>query len=256
MVISSGLTQLPREALPINARAVAPGFPQARAGVCVVSGGAAGQQRVDAVESVGPVQVPAAGRVGLMVLLLLLLAPLLIFHAGGGVAGGLLHAATVLLDSVEGRRGLVVPPQIVLVQLVLAAVAEEATRLLCDVQIVDLQRRARRRGALGLRVQGGRGRRQGALPPDASPLSAAFSLGQFSKNNPRRRCYIFAILAVRVRGVTVVRHKVALVVKVVVDAGVCFESLRGFPNVHPQGIGRSLLLRLDPRDPRIHWNRV
>lgn len=188
--------------------------------------------------------------------MVVLLAPLLIFHAGGGVAGGLLHAATVLLDSVEGRRGLVVPPQIVLVQLVLAAVAEEAARLLCDVQIVDLQRRARRRGALGLRVQGGRGRRQGALPPDASPLSAAFSLGQFSKNNPRRRCYIFAILAVRVRGVTVVRHKVALVVKVVVDAGVCYESLRGFPNVHPQGIGRSLLLRLDPRDPRIHWNRV
>lgn len=55
MVILLGLTQLPREALPINARAVAPGFPQARAGVCVVSGGAAGQQRVDAVESVGPV---------------------------------------------------------------------------------------------------------------------------------------------------------------------------------------------------------
>lgn len=251
MVILSSLTQLLGEALPINARAVAPGFPQA--GVCVVSGGAAGQQRVDAVESVGPVQVPAAGRVGLMVVLL---APLLIFHAGGGVAGGLLHAATVLVDSVEGRRGLVVPPQIVLVQLVLAAVAEEAARLLCDVQIVDLQRRARRRGALGLRVQGGRGRRQGALPPDASPLSAAFSLGQFSKNNPRRRCYIFAILPVQVRRVTVVRHKVALVVKVVVDAGVCFESLRGFPNVHPQGIGRSLLLRLDPRDPRIHWNRV
>lgn len=97
MVILLGLTQLPREALPINARAVAPGFPKARAGVCVVSGGAAGQQRVDAVESVGPVQVPAAGRVGLMVVLL---APLLIFHAGGGVAGGLLHAATVLLDSV------------------------------------------------------------------------------------------------------------------------------------------------------------
>lgn len=41
MVILLGLTQLPREALPINARAVAPGFPQARAGVCVVSGGAA-----------------------------------------------------------------------------------------------------------------------------------------------------------------------------------------------------------------------
>lgn len=44
--------------------------------------------------------------------------------------------------------------------------------------------------------------------------------------------------------------------KVVVDAGVCPESLRGFPNLHPQGIGRSLLLRLDPSGPRIHWSRV
>lgn len=51
-------------------------------------------------------------------------------------------------------------------------------------------------------------------------------------------------------------YKVALVVKVVVDAGVRSKSLRGSPNVHPQGIGRSLLLWLDPSDPRIHWSRV
>lgn len=180
---------------------------------------------------------------------------MLIFHPSGGVAARLLHAATVLLNSVKRRRGML-PSEIVLVQLVLAVV-EKPAGLFCDVQIVDLQRGAGRRGALGLRVQGGGGRRQRALPPDTSPLAAAaVSLRQFPKHTSRRRCYIFAILAVRVRGVSILRRKVALVVKVVVDAGVCSKSQRGLPNVHPQGIGRSLLLRLDPSGPGIHWTRV
>lgn len=46
--------------LPINARAVPPGFPQATRGVYVVSITAVGQERVDAVESVGSVQMPPA----------------------------------------------------------------------------------------------------------------------------------------------------------------------------------------------------
>lgn len=182
------------------------------------------------------------------------LTPMLIFHPGGGVAEGLLHAATVLLNSVERRRWML-PPEVVLVQLVLAVVQEPAG-LLRDVQIVDLQRGAGGRRALGLRVQRGGGRRQRALPPDTSPrCSAAVSHGQFSKHTPRRRRrrYSFAVLAVRVRGVRVQRREVALVVEVVVKAGVRSESLRGFPNVHPQGIGRSLLLRLDPSGPGIHW---
>lgn len=159
-----GSRHVPGQPLPINARAVAPGFPETTAGVCVLStttttAAAIGQQ-VDAVESVGPVQVlPAAGGVRLVVVVVL--GPLLVVHAGGGVAGGLLHAATVLLllllDSVQGRRGSM-PPQIVLVQLVLGAVVQEAARLLRHAQVVDVQRRAQRRRALGLRVQGGRGR--------------------------------------------------------------------------------------------------
>lgn len=176
-----GSRHVPGQPLPINARAVAPGFPETTAGVCVLSTTAAIGQQVDAVESVGPVQVlPAAGGVRLVVVVVL--GPLLVVHAGGGVAGGLLHAATVLLllDSVQGRRGSM-PPQIVLVQLVLGAVVQKAARLLRHAQVVDVQRRAQRRRALGLRVQGGRGRRQRALPPDAPPLyadaAAAFSLG-------------------------------------------------------------------------------
>ena len=46
--------------LPINARAVPPGFPQATGRVYIVSIAAVGQQRVEAVESVGPVQMPPA----------------------------------------------------------------------------------------------------------------------------------------------------------------------------------------------------
>lgn len=42
--------------LPIYTRAVSPGLPQA-AGVCMLS---VAQERVDAVESVGPAQVPSA----------------------------------------------------------------------------------------------------------------------------------------------------------------------------------------------------
>lgn len=189
-----------------------------------------------------------------MVVVVVVLAPVLILYAGGGVAERLLHAATVLLCTAERRRGML-PSQVVLVQFAFAVVQETAG-LFGHVQVVDLQGRAGRRGALGLRVQGGGRRRQRALPPDASPLFAAFSLGQFTKNTPRRRRHIFTVLTVRVRGVAILRHKVALVVNVVIDAGVCPKSLRGFPNVHPQGIGRSLLLRLDPSGPRIHWNRV
>lgn len=190
---------------------------------------------------------------GLMVMLLLVLAPVLVFRPRGGVAAGLLHAATVLLSGVKRRT---LPPEVVLVQLALAVVQKPAG-LLCDVQIIDLQRGAGGRGALGLRVQRGRGRRQRALPPDISPLSAAaVSLRQFPKHTPRRHRDVFATLPVRLRGVCVLRREVALVVKVVVDAGVCSKSLRGLPNVHPQGIGRSLLLRLDPSGPGIHWTRV
>lgn len=170
------------------------------------------------------------------------------------MAERLLHAATVLLCTAERRRGML-PSQVVLVQLAFAVVQETAG-LFGDVQVVDLQGRAGRRGAFGLRVQRGGRRRQRALPPDTSPLSTAFSPGQFTKNTPRRRCHIFTVLAVRVRGVAILRHKVTLVVNVVIDAGVCPKSLRDFPNVHPQGIGRSLLLRLDPSGPRIHWSRV
>lgn len=170
------------------------------------------------------------------------------------MAERLLHAATVLLCAGERQRGML-PSQVVLVQLAFAVVQETAG-LLGHVQVVDLQRRAGRRGALGLRVQGGGRRRQRALPPDTSPISTAFSLGQLTKNTPRRRCHIFTVFAVRVRRVAILRCKVALVVNVVIDNGVCPESLRGFPNVHPQGIGRSLLLRLDPSGPRIHWSRV
>lgn len=170
------------------------------------------------------------------------------------MAERLLHAATVLLCAAERRRGML-SPQVVLVQLAFAVV-EETAGLLGNVQVVDLQGRAGRRGAFGLRVQGGGRRRQRAFPTDTSPLFAAFSLGQFPKNTPRRRCHIFTVLAVRVRGVAILRHKVALVVNVVIEARVCPKSLRGFPNMHPQGIGRSLLLRLDPSGPRIHRSRV
>lgn len=239
------------ESLPINARAVPPGFPQAAWGVQVAYIRGVGQERIDAVKGVCPVQVPpAAGWVWLVVVLV----PVLILHPGGGVAERLLHAATVLLCSAERQRGML-PFQVVLVQLAFAVVQETAG-LFSDVQVVDLQGRAGRRGAFGLRVQGGGRRRQRALPPDTAPLSNAFSLGQFTKNTPRRRWHNFTVLAVRVRGVAILRHKVALVVNVVIDAGVCPKSLRGFPNVHPQGIGRSLLLRLDPSGPRIHWRRV
>ena len=170
--------------LPVHARAVAPGFPQAAGRVHIVS---VAQQRVDAVESVGPVQVPpAAGWMRLVVVLV----PMLILHAGGGVAARLLHAATVvlLLSGVKRRRG-TLPPEIVLVQLVLAVVQEPAG-LLRHVQIVDPQRGAGGRRALGLRVQRGGGRRQRTLPPDASPAAAvaaaAASLRQFPEHNPRR----------------------------------------------------------------------
>ena len=46
--------------LPINARAVAPGFPQAIRRVHVMPVKAQRQERVDAVESVGSVQLPPA----------------------------------------------------------------------------------------------------------------------------------------------------------------------------------------------------
>lgn len=46
--------------LPINARAIPPGFPQAARGVQVVHMRGAGQERIDAVKGVGPVQVPPA----------------------------------------------------------------------------------------------------------------------------------------------------------------------------------------------------
>lgn len=179
-----------------------------------------------------------------------MLVPVLILHPGGGVAERLLHAATVLLCAAERRRGML-PSQVVLVQLALAVVQETAG-LLGDVQVVDSQGRAGRRGAFGLRVQGGGRRRQRALSPDTFPLSAAFSLRRFTEKKPRRRRHIFGVLAVRIRGVAILRNKVALVVNVVIDARVCPKSLRGFPNVHPQRIGRSLLLRLDPSGPRIH----
>lgn len=99
--------------LPIDAGAVPPGFPQATRGVYVVSIAAVGHERVDAVESVSPVQMPPAARwMGLIVVVVLV--PMLIFHARGGVAEGLLHAATVLLDSVERRRDML-PSQVVLI---------------------------------------------------------------------------------------------------------------------------------------------
>lgn len=54
------------------------------------------QGGVDAVESVGPVQVlPAAG------CLIVVLVPMLISYPRGGVVGRLLHAAPVLLNSVK-----------------------------------------------------------------------------------------------------------------------------------------------------------
>lgn len=185
---------------PINAQAVPPGFPQATRRVYIVSIGAVEQERVDAVESVGSVQQPPAA--GWMRVIVVVLAPMLIFHARGGVAAGLLHAATVLLNSVRRRRGVLLS-EIVLVQLVLA-VAKKPAGLLCDAQTVDLQRRAGGRGALSLRVQGGGGRRQRALPPGTSPLStaaaaAAVSLRQFHKHNRRRRrrrSHISTVLAV------------------------------------------------------------
>lgn len=46
--------------LPVDTRAVPPGLPQAAGGVHIVAIAAVGQERVDAVESVGPVQMPPA----------------------------------------------------------------------------------------------------------------------------------------------------------------------------------------------------
>lgn len=46
--------------LPINARTVPPGFPQAARGVHIVSIAAVGQERVDAMEGIGSVQMPPA----------------------------------------------------------------------------------------------------------------------------------------------------------------------------------------------------
>lgn len=71
---------------PINAQAVAPGFPQATRSV--------GQERVDAVESVGSVQQPPAAG-WMRVVVVAVLVPVLSFHSRGGVAARLLHAATV-----------------------------------------------------------------------------------------------------------------------------------------------------------------
>jgi len=89
----------------------------------VVAIAAGGQQRVEAVERVGSAQMPpAAARLGLVVMVLLLAAPMLMgFRTGGGVAAGLLHAATVLLNGVNRRRGILLP-EVGLVQLVLAVV--------------------------------------------------------------------------------------------------------------------------------------
>lgn len=47
---------------PVDARAVAPGLPQAAGGVQLVPDGDVGQEGVDAVEGVGPVQVPPPAR--------------------------------------------------------------------------------------------------------------------------------------------------------------------------------------------------
>lgn len=57
-----------------------------------------------------------------MGLIVVVLVPMLIFHPRGGVAGRLLHAATVLLNSVKRRRGKLLCSEIVLVQLVLTVV--------------------------------------------------------------------------------------------------------------------------------------
>lgn len=197
------------------------------------------RRRVDAVERVGPVQVPpAAGGMGATVLV-----PVLTPGARGGVAAGLLHAAaTVLVDGVRGR-GRVLRSRMAL------AVAKEAAGLL-RVQAVYLQGRAGGRGALGLRVQRGGGRRQRAFPPDTSPLSAAVSLRQLPEHSRRwrrrrrrrRRCSS-TVLAVRVGGARTLRRKAALLVKLAVRAGDCSKYWRGFPKVHPS-------------DPRIHWTRV
>lgn len=117
--------------LPINARAVPPGFPQAAWGVQVESIRDEGQERVDAVESVGPVQVPPPARWVWLVVVVVVLVPVLMLHPGGGVAERLLHAATVLLCTVERRRDML-PSQVVLVQLAFA-VMQEAAGLFGDV---------------------------------------------------------------------------------------------------------------------------
>lgn len=145
--------------LPVDAWTVAPGFPQAGRGIRLVSAEAVGQQRVDAVKGVGSIQWPPAPVWVMLVVLAL--------HAGGGVTGGLLHAAAALLSAVEGQQ-----PEVDLVQLPLAVV-ERLSRIVRLAQPVDVKRRAARRGALGLRVQGGRGRRQRALPPNTSSVAPA-----------------------------------------------------------------------------------
>lgn len=175
--------------LPINARTVAPGFPQAIGRVHVVGIDVVGEERVEAVESVGPVQLPPAA--GWMWLIVVLLAPWMVLHPCGGVAAGLLHAATVLLNSVKR------PSEAVLVHLPLTVV-QKLLGLVRRAQTVDLKRGAVGRGAVGLRVQRGGGRWQGALPPDASPLSAAAVCPrQFTKHSPGCRHYMPAALDVR-----------------------------------------------------------
>lgn len=236
--------------LPVDARAVAPGFPHAARGVSMMmmmmAPEAVGQQRVEAVEGVGPVQVPpAAGRMGLVVLPA---GPRLVSAPGGGVAARTEHAAAVLLLGGR-RRGRVLLPEVVLVQPALAEVYK-LLPVLRHVQVVHVQRGAAGRGALGLRVQRGGGRGQRALPPDAPPLTA--SPRQFPEHEPRWRRYVSAELTARVHRVRVLHRKVALVVRVVVNAGIRTQSLRGPPEMHPQRIDRSLLFRLDPNRPEVH----
>lgn len=122
---------------------------------------AVGQQRVEAVEGVGPVQVPpASGRMGLVVLPA---GPRLVSAPGGGVAARPEHAAAVL----GGRRGgRVLLPEVVLVQ---PADVQKLLLVLRHVQVVRVGRGAAGRGALGLRVQRGGRRGQRAFPPDAPP---------------------------------------------------------------------------------------
>lgn len=164
----------------------------------------------------------------------------LALHTVGGVTGGVSGAAAALLGAVDGQQ-----PEVDLVQFPLAVV-KRLSRILRLAQPVDMKRRATRRGALGLWVQGGRGRRQRALPPNTSSVASTILLPRRLLKRGTRRCPS-SVVALTVRGVAA-WQKAELVVMVVVVHGDKSKAAGGFP-VHP----RSFLVWLDPSGPGIHW---